>query len=90
MIVSEDSLSECQSSLVNASGFDLFDKQQQGRISTTDLETIMGSLNRDPNEIKELIENIDPNQNSVNFEEFIQLMQNVETRIVQGSGAPLE
>jgi Ca2+-binding EF-hand superfamily protein len=42
----------------------------------------MGSLNRDPNEIRELIENIDPNQNSVSFEEFIQLMQNVENRIV--------
>jgi len=39
----------------------LFDKQQQGTISTTDLETIMGSLNRDPEEIRELIENIDPN-----------------------------
>jgi len=49
----------------------LFDKQQQGRISTSDLETIMGSLNRDPNEVRELIENIDPNQNSVSFAEFI-------------------
>ena len=70
--------------------FDLFDKQQQGRISTADLETIMGSLNRDPNEVRELIENIDPNQNSVSFEEFIQLMQNVENRIVQSTGMPIE
>jgi Ca2+-binding EF-hand superfamily protein len=42
----------------------------------------MGSLNRDPNEIREFIENIDPNQNSISFEDFIQLMQNVENRIV--------
>jgi Ca2+-binding EF-hand superfamily protein len=60
----------------------LFDKQQQGRISSTDLETIMGSLNRDANEVREFIENIDPNQNSISFNEFIQLMQNVENRIV--------
>ena len=46
----------------------------------------MGSLNRDPNEIREFIENIDPNQNSISFEDFIQLMQNVENRIVQNSG----
>jgi hypothetical protein len=31
----------------------------------------MGSLNRDPNEIREFIENIDPNQNSISFEDFI-------------------
>jgi Ca2+-binding EF-hand superfamily protein len=49
----------------------LFDKQQQGRISTTDLETIMGSLNRDPSEIREFIENIDPNQSSISFDDFI-------------------
>jgi Ca2+-binding EF-hand superfamily protein len=49
----------------------------------------MGSLQRDPAEVREFIENIDPNSNgSITFEEFIDLMQNVEKKIVQGSADP--
>lgn len=41
-----------------------------------DLETIMGSLQRDPNEVREFIENIDPNSNGrIYFDEFLNLMQ---------------
>jgi len=35
----------------------------------------MGSLQRDPAEVKEFIENIDPNSNgAITFEEFLDLM----------------
>jgi Ca2+-binding EF-hand superfamily protein len=44
----------------------------------------MGSLQRDPNEVREFIENIDPNSNgTISFEEFINLMQSIENKIVQ-------
>ena len=44
----------------------------------------MGSLQRDPAEVREFIENIDPNSNgTISFEEFINLMQNIENKIVQ-------
>jgi Ca2+-binding EF-hand superfamily protein len=44
----------------------------------------MGSLQRDPTEVREFIENIDPNSNgTISFEEFINLMQSIENKIVQ-------
>lgn len=56
--------------------FDLFDKEKGGYIEVKDLETIMGSLQRDPNEVREFIENIDPNSNGrIYFDEFLHLMQ---------------
>ena len=55
--------------------FELFDKEKTNKISINDLETIMGSLQRDPEEVKELIERIDPNNNGlISFNEFINLM----------------
>lgn len=68
--------------------FDLFDKEQSGHIEVKDLETIMGSLQRDPNEVREFIENVDPNsQGRIQFEEFLHLMQQVENKIVK-TGEP--
>ena len=56
--------------------FDLFDKEQAGFIEIKDLETIMGSLQRDPNEVREFVENIDPKSNGkITFDEFLKLMQ---------------
>ena len=44
----------------------------------------MGSLQRDPTEVREFIENIDPNSNgTISFEEFINLMQSIENKIVK-------
>lgn len=69
--------------------FDLFDKEKTGSIEVKDLETIMSSLQRDPTEVKEFVENIDPNTNGrISFEEFLDLMQQVENKIVK-SGAPM-
>jgi Ca2+-binding EF-hand superfamily protein len=48
----------------------------------------MGSLQRDPAEVREFIENIDPNSNgTISFEEFINLMQSIENKIVQNGQA---
>jgi Ca2+-binding EF-hand superfamily protein len=56
--------------------FNLFDKEQGGYIDIRDLETIMGSLQRDPSEVREFVENVDPNSNGrIAFEEFLNLMQ---------------
>lgn len=40
--------------------FDLFDKQQCGSINIKDLEAIMQSLQRDPEEAKQLLMQIRP------------------------------
>ena len=70
--------------------FDLFDKQCNGHIEVKDLETIMSSLQRDPSEVREFIENIDPNANGrISFQEFLDLMQQVENKIVK-SGVPVD
>jgi len=60
--------------------FDLFDKEQTGNICAKDLETIMGSLQRDPNEVREFLDNL--TSDSITFDDFINLMQNIENRIV--------
>lgn len=62
--------------------FDLFDKDQSGKIESTDLENILTSLKRDPEEAKEMLHEIDPNHDGqITFEEFIKLMTKVENKI---------
>ena len=52
--------------------FDLFDREHAGRIEMKDLEAIMNSLQRDPNEAKEMLKSINPNsEETITFEEFI-------------------
>lgn len=64
--------------------FELFDKDRSGRIEMRDLEAIMTSLQRDPNEAKELLRAVDPNHDDqITFEEFIGMMQQVENKIVR-------
>lgn len=69
--------------------FDLFDKQNEGAIQVSDLDAIMQSLQRDPQEAKDLLQNIrnqNPNQTDlqkVSFDEFIQLMQHVENKLAK-------
>lgn len=38
--------------------FDLFDKEKSGEISAKDLETIMGSLQRNPAEVQDFVEQL--------------------------------
>lgn len=62
--------------------FDLFDKDQSGKIESTDLENILTSLKRDPEEAKEMLHEIDPNHDGqITFEEFIKLMTKIENKI---------
>ena len=52
--------------------FDLFDRDRAGRIEMKDLEAIMNSLQRDPNEAKEMLKSINPNvEETITFDEFI-------------------
>lgn len=62
--------------------FDLFDKDQSGKIESTDLENIFASLKRDPEEAKEMLSEIDPNHDGeITFQEFIKLMAKIENKI---------
>lgn len=69
--------------------FFLFDKEKQGSIKLSDLEAIMQSLQRDPEEAKVLliqirqIEGIDENSENISFEEFIKLMEHVEKKLAK-------
>jgi len=56
--------------------FEMFDPSKTGFIQVNDLETIMGSLQRDANEVREFVDRLDPNSNGrISFEEFLELMQ---------------
>lgn len=69
--------------------FEMFDPQKTGAIEVKDLETIMGSLQRDANEVREFVDRLDPNSNGrISFDEFLELMQQIENKIVKDSGDP--
>lgn len=69
--------------------FEMFDKERQGFIGVPDLQTIMRSLGRDPNEASELMQSHDVAADSdgrINFEDFLKLMKSLENRLVSGGG----
>ena len=79
--------------------FDLFDKERSGRIDMKDLEAIMTSLQRDPVEARAMLNQgggaFQGEKQTVSFDEFIGLMQQVENKIIHnntvsgaGSDAP--
>lgn len=62
----------------------MFDPNKTGCIEVKDLETIMGSLQRDANEVRDFVDRLDPNSNGrITFEEFLDLMQQIENKIVK-------
>ena len=73
--------------------FDLFDKEKNGSINIKDLEAIMQSLQRDPQEALDILSEIRQDKGSepapsgelenVLFEEFIELMQQVENKLAR-------
>ena len=69
--------------------FFLFDKEKQGSIKLSDLEAIMQSLQRDPEEAKTLLTQIRQNQGidvdseNILFDEFIKLMEQVENKLAK-------
>ena len=67
----------------------MFDPNKTGAIEVKDLETIMGSLQRDATEVREFVDRLAPNSNGrISFEEFLDLMQQIENKIVK-DGASL-
>lgn len=49
----------------------------------------MGSLQRDANEVREFVDRLDPNSNGrISFEEFLELMQQIENKIVKDRSDP--
>lgn len=64
--------------------FDMFDPEKSGFIQINDLETIMGSLQRDATEVHDFVDKLDPSSNGrISFEEFLELMQQIENKIVK-------
>jgi hypothetical protein len=62
--------------------FDLFDKDQSGKIEASDLENILTSLKRDPEEAHQMLNDIDPNHDGqITFDEFLDLMRNIENKL---------
>ena len=65
--------------------FDMFDKDKSGFVNIEDLQTIMKSLGRDPDEAQELVEGLQlDTDNRLSFEEFLKIMKNLENRLVAG------
>lgn len=61
----------------------MFDKDKTGVVNVNDLQTIMKSLGRDPQEALDLLEELDFDPNgSMSFEEFLRIMKNLENRLV--------
>ena len=71
--------------------FDLFDKERNGTIYIKDLEQIMVSLQRDPDEAKQLLGQIrDAQMNEegqdferINFDDFLKMMEQVEQNLAK-------
>jgi Ca2+-binding EF-hand superfamily protein len=61
----------------------MFDKDKTGVVNVNDLQTIMKSLGRDPQEAIDLLEELDFDSNGqMSFEEFLRIMKNLENRLV--------
>jgi Ca2+-binding EF-hand superfamily protein len=63
----------------------MFDKNKTGVVNVNDLQTIMKSLGRDPQEAIDILEELefDPDGQMV-FEEFLRIMKSLENRLVAG------
>lgn len=61
----------------------MFDKERNGFVEVLDLQTILRSLGRDPNEATELLEGLGISQEGrLSFEEFLRIMKSLENRLV--------
>ncbi len=72
--------------------FEMFDKEKTGFIEVSDLQTIMRSLGRDPNEAIDLLQSLnlkagqEDGDGQINFEDFLKLMKNLENRLISNGG----
>ena len=72
--------------------FEMFDKEKTGFIEVSDLQTIMRSLGRDPNEAIDLLQSLnlkagqEDGDGQIKFEDFLKLMKNLENRLISNGG----
>ena len=60
----------------------MFDKDKTGFVSINDLQTIMKSLKRDPDEALELVQTLElDTADRLSFEEFLKIMKQLENRL---------
>lgn len=62
----------------------MFDKEETGFVELKDLQTILKSLGRDPEEASELVQGSEfSSDGRLSFEEFLQIMKSLESRLTQ-------
>ena len=72
--------------------FEMFDKEKNGFIEIIDLQTIMRSLGRVPDEAMELLQSLEisagkeDSNGQINFEDFLKLMKSLENRLLTNGG----
>merc|ERR1719194_296503 len=55
--------------------FDLYDQDGSGFINDYELEAVMQKVGRDPSQAKDLLQQVDPDNNGkVSFEEFLKIL----------------
>jgi Ca2+-binding EF-hand superfamily protein len=60
----------------------MFGKDRSGYVNTKDLHTIIQRLGKNPDEAKELLLNMQlENQDKLSFDEFLKIMKNLETKL---------
>ena len=61
--------------------FIMFDPDKTGFVGITDLETILKSLGRDPNEATDLVAGMELADERLSFMEFLKIMKALESRL---------
>jgi Ca2+-binding EF-hand superfamily protein len=61
--------------------FSLFDKDKQGSIEASDLEAILTSLKRDPDEARDMLAKAEQEGGKISFDQFVDLMAKIERKI---------
>lgn len=61
--------------------FIMFDPEKTGFVGINDLQTILKSLGRDPEEAAELVEDMQLADERMSFMEFLKIMKALETRL---------
>lgn len=61
--------------------FIMFDPDRTGFVGVKDLETILGSLGRDPEEANDLVQGMEIADDRLSFGEFLKIMKALESRL---------
>lgn len=63
--------------------FEMFDKDKQGFIEAKDLQTIMKSLGREPEDAANLLQQMNlSDEHQIDFELFLKLMRELENKMI--------